>query len=263
MRKYYLLLIVFFISLYADAQSVFGTITDAESHEALIFVNVIGPNRTGTTTIDDGTYKLTLENGEYQIKFSYIGFQTETFTVKIENNQDFRLDVELTQQSSTLETVVLSAGKFEQKIEETTVSLDVIKPNIVQEKNGVKLEDIFQQSPGVTVINKQANIRSGSGWSMGAGSRVLMMVDDMPMMSPDAGQVQWKLLPNEAIYQMEVIKGASSALYGTSALNGLINVRTVIPTTTPRTEVSLFGAYYPSDPQSSLILSHQLHVHQA
>ena len=252
MRKYYSIFIVFCVTLYADAQSVYGTVTDAQSHETLIFVNVIGPNKTGTTTIDDGSYKLQLENGEYEIRFSYIGYQTETFTIKIKDNQDYRLDVELTQQSSTLETVVLSAGKFEQKIEETTVSLDVIKPNIVQEKNGVKLEDIFQQSPGVTVINKQANIRSGSGWSMGAGSRVLMMVDDMPMMSPDAGQIQWKLLPNEAIYQMEVIKGASSALYGTSALNGLINVRTVIPTTTPRTEVSLFGGFYDSPSRKAI-----------
>ncbi len=252
MSKFYFLFMLFLISLYADAQSVYGTITDVKTHEPLIFVNVIGPNKTGTTTIENGSYKLAIENGEYQISFSYIGYQTETFTVKIENNQDYRLDVELTQQSSTLETVVLSVGKFEQKIEETTVSLDVIKPNLVQEKNGVKLEDIFQQTPGVTVLNKQANIRSGSGWSMGAGSRVLMMVDDMPMMSPDAGQIQWKLLPNEAIYQMEVIKGASSALYGTSALNGLINVRTVIPTTKPRTEVSLYGGFYDSPSRKAI-----------
>ena len=67
------------------------------------------------------------------------------------------------------------------------------------------------------------------GWSFGAGTRVLVLVDDMPLISGDAGQVQWKLIATENINQVEVIKGASSALYGSSALNGVINIRTAFP----------------------------------
>ena len=75
-------------------------------------------------------------------------------------------------------------------------------------------------------LDGQANIRGGSGWSYGAGTRVLVMVDDMPLISGDAGQVQWNLIATENVNQVEIIKGASSALYGSSALNGIINIRT-------------------------------------
>ena len=57
----------------------------------------------------------------------------------------------------------------------------------------------------------------------------MVLVDDMPLISGDAGQVQWKLIATENINQVEVIKGASSALYGSSALNGVINIRTAFP----------------------------------
>jgi iron complex outermembrane receptor protein len=52
----------------------------------------------------------------------------------------------------------------------------------------------------------------------------------MPLISGDAGQVQWKLIATENINQVEIIKGASSVLYGSSALNGVINIRTAFPT---------------------------------
>ena len=246
MRKYYALLIIILSSFHVNAQKIYGTITDANTKEPLIFVNIVGPNRTGTTSLADGSYALQVPVGVSQLTFSYMGYNTETFNISVKEGEDYKLDLVLSEQKNTLETVVLSAGKFEQRVEETTISIEVIKPTLVEEKNTVKLQEAFQQTPGVNIVNDQVNIRSGSGWSFGAGSRVLMMVDDIPMMSPDAGQVQWKLLPNEAVYQMEVIKGASSALFGTSALNGLINVRTVFPTTKPQTTVSLFGGWYDS-----------------
>jgi len=246
MRKYYFLVLVILFTFQAEAQKVYGIITDSKTKEPLLYVNVVGQNRTGTMSLYDGTYALEQTVGELKITFSYIGYQTESFTIQLRESEDYKLDVELIEQKNTLETVVLSAGKFEQRIEETTVSIEVLKPTLIDEKNTVKLQEAFQQTPGVNIVNDQINIRSGSGWSFGAGSRVLMMVDDIPMMSPDAGQVQWKLLPNESVYQMEVIKGASSALFGTSALNGLINVRTVFPTTEPQTTVSVFGGWYDS-----------------
>ena len=96
-------------------------------------------------------------------------------------------------------------------------------------ENTTDIQTAMEQVPGVNITDGQANIRGGSGWSYGAGSRVLVMVDDMPLISGDAGQVQWKLIATENINQVEVIKGASSALYGSSALNGVINIRTAFP----------------------------------
>ena len=55
--------------------------------------------------------------------------------------------------------VVISAGKFEQKIEEVTVSMDVIKPKLIKSKNPVNMEVMMNQAPGVSIVDGQANIK--------------------------------------------------------------------------------------------------------
>ncbi|MFM7812910.1 MAG: TonB-dependent receptor plug domain-containing protein, partial [Flavobacteriales bacterium] len=84
----------------------------------------------------------------------------------------------------------------------------------------------------------------------GAGSRVQILVDDMPTLSGDAGRPNWDYLPVENISQVEVIKGASSVLYGSAALSGVINVRTAYPTNKPRTIVNAYHGVY-SSPRSA------------
>mgnify|MGYP003346293950 FL=1 len=115
---------------------------------------------------------------------------------------------------------------------------------LFRSSNQTTMETAVEQIPGVTVIDGQANIRGGSGFSYGAGSRVLVLVDDLPLLAGDAGDVKWSFLPIENIGQVEVIKGASSALFGSSALNGVINMRTVVPTDTAESSITMYSGVY-------------------
>lgn len=246
---------LFLVSLFQitlQAQHISGVVKDAETGETLVMANVLGPNRSGTVTEANGKFYLEVPVGEVEITFSFVGYDTQKQIFNVPETGMEGIEIILKPVNEVLETVVITAGKFEQKVEETTVSLEVIKPNLIIEKNTIQLQEAFNQTPGVIVTDDQANIRSGSGWSFGAGTRVLLLVDDMPLISPDAGQIQWKFLPQEALLQMEVIKGASSALFGTSAMNGIINVRTVTPKSKPHTEVMLFGGFYDKPARSSL-----------
>tara|TARA_B100000989_G_scaffold117863_1_gene86712 strand:- start:2 stop:2410 length:2409 start_codon:yes stop_codon:yes gene_type:complete len=227
-KKIYLLvfLITFFFS--ANSQTIIGTIVD-KNNSPLIGVNVYSKSGKGVTTNFNGAFKLDLEEGLSKISFSYIGYETLTKEYSLEINKTKNIKIVLNEVSKKLDVVVISAGKFEQRIEETTVSMEVIKPQMIENKNTTEIQTAMEQIPGVNITDGQANIRGGSGWSYGAGSRVLVMVDDMPLISGDAGQVQWKLIATENINQVEVIKGASSVLYGSSALNGVINIRTAFP----------------------------------
>lgn len=144
----------------------------------------------------------------------------------------------------TLEATVVSANRTEQKIENTTVSIDVLPQRLLTSKTNSKIEQVIQMSPGVTIQDGQANIRSGSGWSLGAGSRVLILIDDLPLLSPDAGGAIWNAMPMEAIDQIEIVKGAASSLYGSSALNGVIHLRTWEPTEKRRLRVSTMTEIY-------------------
>lgn len=125
-----------------------------------------------------------------------------------------------------LETTVITASKNQESLRKVTVSIESIRPYIAENKNTIQPQQLANQIPGVNVIDGQANIRSGSGWSYGTGSRVMVLVDGMPMMSGDAGQVMWNFIPIEDLNNTEVIKGASSVLFGSSALNGVIHFRT-------------------------------------
>ena len=225
MKKEVLFIVFIFCSIISNSQTIKGTVIDYNTKEPLIGVNVIINNTNGTTTDIDGKFNLTASKNDNQITFKYIGYKT--YTTDFIGESDFL--IKMKPESQQISTVVISAGKFEQKIEEITVSMEVIKPSLIENKNTTNIQTAIDQVPGVNITDGQANIRGGSGWSYGAGSRVLVMVDDMPLISGDAGQVQWKLIATENINQVEIIKGASSALYGSSALNGVINIRTSFP----------------------------------
>ena len=225
MRKYLSIVVLLISFSSALSQKISGIVIDENTREPLIGVNVILSNTNGTTTNIDGKFSLQLKENERTITFKYIGY--ERIVKNIDGKSDFNIRMKSANQQ--IGTVVISAGKFEQKIEEITVSMEVISPSLIENKNTTNIQTAMEQVPGVNITDGQANIRGGSGWSYGAGSRVLVMVDDMPLISGDAGQVQWKLIATENINQVEVIKGASSALYGSSALNGVINIRTAFP----------------------------------
>src|SRR6185312_8384807 len=116
----------------------------------------------------------------------------------------------------------------------------------------VQLDQIMNQVPGVYITDQQVSIRGGSGFTYGAGSRVMMLVDGMPMISADAGDIKFNYIPIENMAQMEVIKGASSALYGSSALNGVINMRTKFAGDTPETQVTMMAGLYGNADRESL-----------
>ena len=143
-----------------------------------------------------------------------------------------------------LETVVVSSGKFEQKLNEMTVSMEVIKPQLITNKNTTSIETVLEQVPGLTIIDNDPQIRGGSGFTFGVGSRVAILVDGIPLLSGDAGRPEWSYIPVENIEQVEIIKGASSVLYGSSALNGVINIRTAYPRSKPKTSINYSAGVY-------------------
>lgn len=118
--------------------------------------------------------------------------------------------------------VYVRAARFEKQIEEVSISMEVLRPALIANKGFANLEQAVNQSPGVFTMDGQVSIRGGGGYAYGAGSRVLLVWNGVPMLSPDIGDVKWNAVPMEHAEQIEIIKGASSVLYGSGALNGII-----------------------------------------
>ncbi|MFB1021056.1 MAG: TonB-dependent receptor [Flavobacteriales bacterium] len=198
----------------------------------------------------DGKYALQLSPGTHTLSCSFIGMATQSKSFSLNEGQNVVWDVVLETEARVLDMAVVSAGRFEQSVAEVTVSLEILQPALVESKATTSLESALEQVPGVSMVDGEPQIRSGSGFSYGAGSRVMVMVDDLPVLSGDAGRPTWGFLPLENLDQIEVIKGASSVLYGSAALSGVINIRTRFPDARPLTRVSVQHGVY-SDPRST------------
>lgn len=223
-----------------------GTVTDAETDETLIGANVVmlDDKSKGASTDIDGNYSFTLPVGEHKIVCSFTGMKADTVTVTIVSGQTTTKDIALGVNVEQLSTVVVSVGKFEQKLEEITVTMNVIKPDLIDNRNSLNVTSALEQTPGLTIMDEEPQIRSGSGYSFGVGSRVAILVDDLPILNGDIGKAEWSFIPTENVEQIEVIKGASSVLYGSSALSGAINVRTAYPKDKPLTKVNVFTGFH-------------------
>jgi len=230
-------------TLFAQNGTINGLVTDAQNGDPLPFVNIsttIDGNLIGAQSDFDGNYTLEASEGTHEIKFSYTGYEAQIITQYIGAGESITLNVELGTSSTLLQTVVISEGKYEKPISKVTVSMEVLKPSALSNANDTQVDQAIEKVPGVDVVDGQANIRGGSGYSYGAGSRVMLLMDGLPVLTADAGFPNWDFLPIENVSQIEIIKGAASALYGSSAMNGIINLRTGYPTSEPETKISAF-----------------------
>lgn len=247
----FLFLFLFSFSL-AQAQEfvLTGVVTDSSANETIVGAVVKLGDEKGVVTDLDGKFILKTKSSSGMLTVTAVGYKT--FSQQVSVTDKGELKIRMLADFNQLETVVVSVGKYEQKIEEVTVSMAVLKPALLENKNTVNCETIMEQVPGVTVQDGQVSMRGGSGFAYGAGSRVLLLVDDMPMLSGDAGDIKWNALPVENIEQIEVMKGASSVLYGSGALNGVVHVRTAYPREKPMTKINFTQGIYGDPARDSL-----------
>ena len=201
------------------SQALTGTITSSEDGKPLSDVKVIHEGSNHVVKSDDtGNFILNNIPLPATITIRTNGFITQTFEVTTLD----KLTIQLVPKQRVMNTVVVSAGRRDQQLEEIPISIEIIKPALVANKGLTNLAQAVDQSPGVYVMDGQVSIRGGGGYAYGAGSRVLLLWNGVPMLSPDIGDAKWNAVPMEQASQIEILKGASSVLYGSGALNGII-----------------------------------------
>lgn len=226
-----------------------------DGDEPIGYASVVLNQKQQVLTDEKGYFQFSLSLNEgkdsLDISVNALGYLPFFLTISMQQVKS-PLSIRMIRSSRVLDRVVVTAGRREESIKTATVSTEIISPYLIQNRNTTNMEKLVDQVPGLSVIDGQANIRGGSGWSYGTGSRVLVLLDGMPFISGDAGSVQWKFLPIENVSQVEVVKGASSVLYGSSALNGIIHFKTLQPGNKPLTQVALFSGLYSDAERSTL-----------
>ena len=242
MRKFYALALIILLAQTALAERLTGIVIDGFTREPLIGVTILNKDDgTGTVTDMDGRFAMDLKQLPAHVQFSYVGYQTDTRVIR---TIPAKYEVLLQANNEVLDEVVVTAGRFEQKMTDVTVSIEVLKPEAIRQQAPTDLSSTLQTLPGVEIVDKQPSIRGGGGWTYSVGSRCQVLMDEMTVLSPKTGEINWNNVPLENVAQVEVVKGAASVLYGSSALNGVINVRTQRPGLEPQTKVSGYVGIY-------------------
>ncbi|MDG1842404.1 MAG: TonB-dependent receptor [Crocinitomicaceae bacterium] len=243
----FLFIFIFLVNFIAQSQ-VSGFILDDVTNEPIIGAKIYCSDGNRSISGFDGDFKLKSNTFPVTIRISMLEYINDTIIVKEAGEYTLKMK----QPSIDLETVVISAGRRKQVIENVPVSMEIIRPQLIDNKGISQLDDAVDQSPGVFTMDGQVSIRGGSGYSYGAGSRVLLLWNGMPLLSGYAGDTQWNAIPIEQAAQVEIMKGASSVLYGSGALNGVIAITEKQPVSKPETKIKLQSGIYGNPRRSSL-----------
>jgi iron complex outermembrane receptor protein len=224
-----------------------GSVVEEGSKATLPGVNVfLKGTLLGSTTNAEGVFSFSgVPPGSYSVTFSIVGYQRKVIPdLVVQEGRVVSLTVELMPVAIQTEPVIVTATRSEQSLQESPVSVSVLDAAGIEFRNAVTIDDALRYIPGVNMTEFQVSIRGSSGYSRGAGSRVLMLVDGIPLMTGDTGEINYETVPAGEVDRIEVVKVASSALYGASALGGVINVITKPLPDTPHTRLRLYGGLY-------------------
>ena len=247
MKRLLLCFLLFSIAFNSNSQ-IQGKVVDASTGEPIIGAKIYASDGQRAISNFDGDYNLACKEFPVVLVVKMLQYVNDTTTIESSG----RYNIKLSEPVTDLQTVVVSAGRRKQAIEEVPVSMEIIRPELIDNKGITSLDQAIEQTPGVSTFDGQVSIRGGSGFSYGAGSRVLLLWNGMPLLSGYAGDTQWNAIPMEQASQIEVMKGASSVLHGSGALNGIIALTEKEPGTTPETKVKLQYGIYDNPKRASL-----------
>ncbi len=192
-----------------------------------------------------------LDEGMYELTAAHIGYKEFKTKIYVQQNTPKVFDIFMEISGIETERINVTSTKTEVTLQQTPSSISVASSEDIARKNILTFDNVLEQVQGVTVnrtsgINVSSlSIRGSSDVAGGGiGNRVLLLLDGRPSLTGDSKGALWSLIPVSIIERTEVVKGAFSSLYGSSAIGGVINVITKKPTYKAYTGVNLKYGFY-------------------
>jgi iron complex outermembrane receptor protein len=233
----------------SNSPTLSGRVLDNQG-SPLIGANIIIKGTTlGGATNSSGEFIIQkMPEGEYTVTIYFIGFEQKDIPVNISEAQTYDLgDIVLSPTAMNSDPIVVTANKYEQNIQDVSVSMSSVSEKEINYRNSVTFSDALKYVPGVNLNASQVNIRGSSGFSYAVGSRILLLLDGVPLLTGDTGEIIFESVPIYLIERIEIQKVAGSALYGSNALGGVINIITRNIDYSPKFYFKVYGGLY-SDP---------------
>lgn len=206
-------------------REVSGCVTGGNG-ETLPYANIIVKGTTyGTASGLDGNYRLHIPApGRYRLIVKYAGFVP--FEQQIELSRDTVINFRLKEDALNLNEVTVTATRTPKLLKDAPVITRVITAEDIRKVNAVTVQDLLEtELPGLEFTREmdgQTAIRM-QGMS---GKYVLFLVDGERMAGETLNNIDYNRLNAENIERIEIVKGAASALYGSNAIGGVVNIIT-------------------------------------
>ena len=226
-RKLYQLLILYLISINVYSQTNYtlnGYIKSASDGESLIGATIyINEIQGGVITNPYGFYSITLEEGEYNIEYRYIGYITLKKKIILDKDQKF--DIELLSEDIELENILITSESENENVSSTEIStfkLDIGKINEIPTFLGeVDIIKAIQLIPGVSTVGE-----GGSGFNVRGGSvgQNLVLLDEAPVYNSSHLLGFLSVFNPDAVKDLKLYKGGIPARYG-GRLSSILDIR--------------------------------------
>ena len=220
----------------ALAQNTFtATIKDEESKEALFGVSVYFPQlEKGASSDIKGEVSIDeIPNGTYTILITHLGYESIKLEKSFPINQQEELTLFMEHGHEEMEEVVISSTRSSRTIEDIPTRVEVIAGEELAEKGNMKPGDIrmlLNESTGIQTQQTSATSYNSSIRIQGLdGKYTQLLRDGLPLYSGYSGGLSLMQIAPLDLKQVEVIKGASSTLYGGGAIAGLVNLISKTP----------------------------------
>ena len=212
--------------------NVFGHVLDKKTGEHLPFINVLLKGTTiGTTTDNSGHYFLkNLPEGKFTLEYKALGYKTVSKEVTLKKGKTLEINVELEEDQIALDGVVVSANRAETSRRLAPTLVNVLDAKVFTTTNAVNLAQGLNFQPGVRVETNCQNCGFQQVRINGLdGPYTQILIDSRPIFSALSGVYGLEQIPANMIERVEVMRGGGSALFGSSAIAGTINIITKEP----------------------------------
>lgn len=226
--------------------TIIGRVTDKATDSAVVAAHVmLVGSLSGAVADSAGGYVLRgVAPGSHTVRALRIGYHAIERTIAVGAGDTTRLDFAIVRSTLQLDEVTVTASRGARFVGDVPASQAVVTTEDLRNRNVLTLDQALPFVSGVSFNAGDIDIRGSTGAAGGVGSRVLMLLDGHSVLTADGGEVDFTSLPLLDIDRVEVVKGAYSALYGSNALGGVVNVVTTPVEGPPETVVDLhYGAY--------------------
>lgn len=223
-------------SLYGQSEQtdahVMGHVIDGSTGKHLPFVTVqVKATTIGTVSDASGHFFITnVPVGELTLVFSRVGFENKEQVLTLKAGETKEMNVVLNKASILMDQVVVSANKYETKKREATNIVNVISPQIFESTASNTMSDVLDYQTGVRVEMSCSNCGVPQLRINGLeGQYTQLLMDSRPIFSSLASVYGLEQIPTGMVDRVEVVRGGGSALYGSNAIGGVVNIITKEP----------------------------------